>query len=49
VQKFDEFYGNYNEKWASKDESDNFAQKYDPDLAKQQVLPEVEDEIKKSS
>jgi SpoVK/Ycf46/Vps4 family AAA+-type ATPase len=45
VQKFDEFYQGY-EEWTTKDESKNFNQKYDADMAKKEVLPSIEDEFK---
>lgn len=46
VQKFDEFHEQYNEEWGDKDESENFKQKHDPEVAKKEVTPEVEDEFK---
>ena len=48
VQKFDEFYSGYNESWANRDESENFKQEYDQKLAKQEIMPKVEDEYKKA-
>jgi len=33
--------------WAEKDESNNFDQKYDEKMAKQEVMPSVEEEFKK--
>jgi IQ and AAA domain-containing protein len=47
VQKFDEFYSNYNDVWADRDETDNYEQSYDREMARQQVLPLVEKEKEK--
>ena len=47
VQKFDEFYSNYNEVWADRDETENYNQNYDVDMAKEEVMPNVEEEFKK--
>lgn len=41
VRKFDDFYDDYNEKWAARDESDNFDQKYDKLMAREEVMPQV--------
>jgi len=41
VQKFDEFYGGYNDVWANRDETDNYEQTYDRLMAKEEVLPLV--------
>lgn len=42
VLKFDEFYTGYNTDWANRDETKNYDQSYDRDMAIQQVRPEVE-------
>lgn len=47
VQKFDEFYVNYNEVWADRDETENYNQNYDTEMAKEEVMPNVEEEFKK--
>lgn len=47
VQKFDEFYEDYNDVWANKDEIENYQQHYDTELAKEEVLPMVQEEYKK--
>lgn len=41
VQKFDEFYEDYNNIWANKDESDNYHQHYDRGMAHNEMLPVV--------
>ena len=46
VQKFDLFYSDYNDTWANKDETDNYEQHYDGEMAKEEVLPSVEEEYK---
>lgn len=47
VQKFDEFYEDYNNVWSNKDESENYQQRYDRGMAHDEMLPIVEDELKK--
>ena len=47
VLKFDEFYKDYNSIWADRDETDNYEQSYDREMARQQVLPLVEKEKEK--
>ena len=39
---------NYKQVWLNKDESNNFTQKYDAELVKQVLRPEVEKEIRLS-
>lgn len=34
VQKFDDFYEDYNEVWANRDESENYLQRHDEEMAK---------------
>jgi hypothetical protein len=38
---------NYTEVWAKRDESKNYQQKHVTDLAKNKVMPEVEEEVAK--
>lgn len=47
IQKFDEFYEDYNKVWANKDESDNYKQHFDRPMAHDEMLPVVQDELKK--
>jgi hypothetical protein len=47
VQKFDVFYENYNDVWANRDETENYTQSYDNEMAKEEVMPIVEEEFKK--
>ena len=47
MQKFDDFYQDYNEVWANRDESENYLQQHDIEMAKEEVMPNVEDEFKK--
>lgn len=47
VQKFDEFYEDYNDVWANRDETENYQQQFDNDMAKDEVMPELQDEYKK--
>lgn len=47
MQKFDEFYKDYNETWADRDETENYDQSYDRDMARKEVLPLVEKEKEK--
>merc|ERR1711990_539735 len=42
VLKFDQFYQNYNDDWANRDETKNHDQSYDRDMAIAAVRPEVE-------
>jgi uncharacterized protein with von Willebrand factor type A (vWA) domain len=46
VQKFDEMYEDYNDLWANRDESENYQQRHDTDMAKLEVMPSVEDQYK---
>jgi len=41
VQKFDEFYEDYNGIWANRDESENYQQHYDVAMGKEEVMPSV--------
>jgi hypothetical protein len=41
IQKFDEFYEDYNLIWANKDEAENYQQKYDRSMAHDEMLPVV--------
>ena len=45
VQKFDEFYEDYNNVWANKDEVENYLQHHENDMAKDTVRPTVEEEF----
>ena len=47
MQKFDEFYEDYNDVWANRDETENYQQQFDNDMAKDEVMPELQDEYKK--
>jgi SpoVK/Ycf46/Vps4 family AAA+-type ATPase len=47
IQKYDEFYEDYNNIWANKDESENYQQHFDRDMARGEMLPVVQDELKK--
>jgi IQ and AAA domain-containing protein len=47
IQKFDEFYEDYNNIWSNKDESGNYQQHYDRSMAHDEMLPVVQDELKK--
>ena len=47
VQKFDEFYKDYNETWADRDETDNYEQSYCREMARKAILPLVEKEKEK--
>jgi hypothetical protein len=46
VQKFDEQYMAYNNDWVPLDETDNIKQEHDVNLAKQEVMPVLEEEFK---
>lgn len=46
VQKFDEQYENYNEDWVNRDETENYKQEYDNEMAKTEVMPLLEEEYK---
>ena len=46
VQKFEEFYDDYADAWAHRDESENREQQYDRQLARDDVMPIVEKEFK---
>ena len=45
VRKFDDFYDDYNSRWANLDENDNPNQSHSKKLAKEEVLPIVEKEM----
>lgn len=47
IQKFDEFYMTYNDIWADRDETENYEQSYDREMARKEVLPLVEKEKEK--
>lgn len=47
VQKFDEFYSDYNKVWADRDDTGNQDQGYDRDMARSEVLPLVEKDKEK--
>jgi IQ and AAA domain-containing protein len=47
VQKFDEFYGDYTNEWANRDERDNKEQKYDRQMAREEVMPIVQKDFQK--
>lgn len=47
VQKFDEHYDNYNDVWVNRDETDNYKQQHDVELAKVEIMPILEEEYKK--
>ena len=44
VQKFDEFYNEFNDTWANRDETDNHEQGFDKEMAREEVLPLVKKE-----
>lgn len=46
VKKFDNFYDDYKRKWQSRDETTNHDQKYDRDMARDELIPAVEKEMK---
>ena len=39
IQKFDLFYDDYNEDWVTRDETDNYKQEHDVEMAKTEVMP----------
>lgn len=39
IQKFDEHYDDYNESWMNRDESENYKQQCDLEVAKTEVMP----------
>lgn len=45
VRKFDVFYDDYNDKWANRDETINHDQKYDKQLARDEVMPDVQKQL----
>ena len=47
VGKFDQMYEQYNEEWASRDESNNKKQEYDRVMAREEILPQVEKDYRK--
>jgi hypothetical protein len=47
VQKFDEHYDAYNDVWVQRDETDNYKQQHDVELAKHEIMPILEEEYKK--
>jgi hypothetical protein len=46
VQKFNEFQDDFNNKWANKDETENFEQDYDTEMVKEEVMPDIQKEFK---
>jgi len=46
VQKFDQFYDEYNVDWSNRDERDNREQAYDRVMAREEVMPLVEKEYR---
>ena len=46
VQKFDEQYDNFNEAWVNRDETDNYKQEHDVEMAKEEVMPLIQDQYK---
>ena len=46
IQKFDEQYDDYNESWINRDETDNYKQQHDVEVAKAEVMPLLEEEYK---
>ena len=46
VQKFDNFYEEYNGDWANRDERENKEQNYDRIMAREEVMPIVEKEYR---
>jgi len=46
VKKFDTFYDDYKRKWSTRDESHNHDQKYDREMARDELIPQVEKEMK---
>jgi len=46
VLKFDEFYEHYNKDWANRDERDNKDQQFDRHMAREEVMPLVEKQLK---
>lgn len=46
VQKFDEQYDDYTESWVNRDETDNYKQTHDIELAKLEVMPLLEEQFK---
>ena len=47
VQKFDEFYEDFSNEWANRDERDNKEQQYDRQMARDEVMPIVQKEYEK--
>ena len=47
VIKFDEFYSDFNDVWATRDESENYKQEHDVELAKTEVKPLLEEQFTK--
>ena len=47
VGRFDEFYEEYNKDWANRDEHENKKQAFDRNMARDEVMPTVEKELKK--
>ena len=46
VRKFDMFYEDYKGKWSGRDETTNHDQKYDREMARTELIPQVEKELK---
>lgn len=45
VRKFDTFYEDYNQKWCNRNESDNYEQKYDELMVRDEVMPAVQKQL----
>jgi hypothetical protein len=46
IQRFDEHYQDFNEEWVNRDETENYKQEHDVNLAKLEVMPLLEEEYK---
>lgn len=46
ARKFDEQYKEFNEDWVTRDETDNYKQEHDVDLARVEVMPLIEKQFK---
>lgn len=46
ITKFDEQYDDYNDSWMNRDESENYKQQCDLEVAKAEVMPLLEEEYK---
>ena len=47
VQKFEDFYGDYSDVWANRDERDNRAQHFDRQMAIEEVMPQIRKDYQK--